>query len=180
MSKVKEKYQVFIDAYTANGGDEQKAYQSAYPKANPDSARVRGYKLLQKPEVQQEIVKLSKKLVTASEQLAVSELADEFKGKLLDFNRKREILREIAEGNCLIPVKKPYFNAGKKKFETVDMLEQPSHAARLKAIEIDNAMTGDVAPSKLFAAVKNVNEEGDLENATRWIVLSNGEKIAMP
>lgn len=36
--------------------------------------------------------------------------------------------------------------------------------------------TGSYAPSKLFAAVGSVNDEGELENVERYVVYSTGEK----
>jgi uncharacterized ubiquitin-like protein YukD len=80
---------------------------------------------------------------------AIKELKTEIKGKILTRQQKLEILHNIATGTMVIPVKKPVWNNAKKKYITIPMHDIPDHAARIRAIEVDNKMNGDYEPDKL-------------------------------
>jgi hypothetical protein len=144
---IKKQHQVFIDEMIKHG-DQVKAYRAAYPKASEESARVNCYKLLQNTTIADAIKTASDQIRNQAQQEAVQELKEELKGDILTRQKKLEILNKIANGELEIPVKKPVWDKSQNKYVFVPMMEVPDHAARIKAIEVDNKMTGDNAPIK--------------------------------
>jgi hypothetical protein len=146
--KLKKEYQVFIREMIKHG-DERKAYKKAYPNTTKEDAIRKGcHRLSQNVTVQAAIRTEAEKIQAIATQEAITELKEEIKAEVLTAAQKREILFKIANGLLEIPTKKPVWDHMAKKYVFVPMLEIPDHAARMKAIELDNKMSGDIAPSK--------------------------------
>lgn len=144
---ISKKHAVFIDEMIKHG-DPVKAYKAAYPNAKGQTPRVESYRLLKNPTIAAAIKEASDKIRNQAQQEAVSELKEELKGNILTRQKKLEILYKIACGELEIPVKKPVWDKSQNKYVFVPMMEVPDHAAMIKAIEIENKMTGDYAPEK--------------------------------
>lgn len=148
MSSIKRQYQVFIDEMVKHG-DQVQAYKTAYPNCrNEATARVNSYRLLQNATIQKAISEEAEKLRSIATQQAITELKEEIKGNVLSALEKRLLLRQIACGEIEIPVKKPVWDKLQGKFVFVPIVEVPDYGARIRAIEVDNKMSGDNAPEK--------------------------------
>lgn len=145
---MKKQHEIFAREM-AKHGNAVKAYKSAYCKVKSDkTALTNASRLLKNATIKEAIAEESKKIATLATQAAAEELKEEIKASVLSAARKRAILRQIAEGELQIPAKKPVWDREQKKYVFVPILELPDHAARMKAIEIDNKMVGDNAPEK--------------------------------
>lgn len=145
---LKKEYQVFVDEMIKHG-DEHRAYQKAYPKTKNKHAIRKGcLRLSQNVSVSAAIKTEVDKIKATATQQAIAELKNEIKGNILTRQQKQEILYKIAMGELAIPVKKPVWDHKQKKYVTISMMEVPDHAAMIKAIEIENKMSGDYAPEK--------------------------------
>lgn len=135
---MKLQWQQFAEAY-ARKPDKIKAYREAYPSVKTDeSARVNATKLLKEPTIQAVIATKRSELTTIADAIVVNELKEDRKRVFLSVADKREILYNIAQGKEKIPVLDKNGNRiGWKR---------PDFTERVKAIELDNEMTGDFVP----------------------------------
>jgi hypothetical protein len=122
---LKKEYKIFINEMIKHG-DENKAVLKAYPHLKGDVKKIRTYcgRLLKNVEVAESINKKATKIAEMATNKAVEELKEQIKVEVLTAARKRELLHSIAENT------------------DNDIM------ARIKAIEVDNKMTGDNAPVK--------------------------------
>jgi hypothetical protein len=117
----------------ARGTSALQAYKKAYPKIKDDNgAGAAATRLMKRPEIKNEIVRVKNEIVKAAEQSAIEEIKTEKKNQFLTMAKRRDILYQIATGK-----KVPAFEKGKKVWRT------PSDADKLKAIEIDMEITGE-------------------------------------
>lgn len=115
------------------------AYKEAYPTATEAVAARGSKRLLENPLVQAELREFRDIMRTQ----ALQEIKDELKAIMFSYNEKRGLLRDIALGH--VNIKKQV-----KQGNEYVLVEAPVDMAdRLRAIEIDNRMTGDNAPDKL-------------------------------
>lgn len=129
---ISPKHKRFADEYIKHG-DATKAYRAAYPKVKEETARVNSYKALQNTTVQDYIKERSDKITEiANQKLAETQFKD-----LLTTAEKRFILRQIARGELL----EEYNQVLKGELKKVKRL--PNLIERIKAIELENRMTGD-------------------------------------
>lgn len=161
---MKREYDIFVNNMIRHG-DIDKATIAAYPHTADDCKTRRTYagRLMKHPTIIEAIKRrggVIGKVVQQEEERALAELAQEIKEELkqeyreilLTAVRKREILKQIAEGQLEILVRKPVWDKQQGKFVTVPVMEPPSHKDRLAAIELDNRMSGDDAPQKIQTA----------------------------
>lgn len=134
---LKKEYQIFINEMVKHG-DENKAIVKAYPHLKGDAKKIRTYcgRLMKNIEVSTAINKKASKIAEIATNKAIEVLKDEIVTEALTAAKKREILRQIVEGELKV--------GGKA----------PDHIAIMKAIEIDNKMAGDNAPEKLDHTTK--------------------------
>lgn len=130
------------------GTEQAEAYRIAYPNSSPAAARTSSYTLLQNPTISAAIKEGAAKIHAIATQEIVQEAKEELRATLLTTVRKREILALIAEGNILIEKKIPMFNPLAGGIEVITISEAPDARERMKAIEIDNKMTGDNEPEE--------------------------------
>lgn len=131
---LKAEHKIFVK-WMAKTGDHILSYQKAFPQADRKTAATNGGRLLKNAEIAEAIRQQAEKISKKAEKEAVEELKEEIKGDVLTAAQKRELLRQIANGEEI---------NGKR----------PSFQDRLKAIEIDNKMAGDNAPDKLDHTTK--------------------------
>jgi len=148
---LKREYQIFVDEMVKHG-DENKAILKAYPHLKGDAKRIRTYcgRLMKNVEVREAINKKASKIANLATKKAVEALKDEIVAEVLTVARKREILHKIATDD-----KKDLF-------------------ARMKAIEIDNKMAGDNAPTKAELTGKDGKP---LPTAPSPIVFMSADKL---
>lgn len=133
---LKRQHQIFVDQMIAHG-DPTKAYMVAYPKSSENTARTNSYKLLQKTAINAAIKEHTDK-ITAAVTEEVTAVAKKLSvDKLLTSHEKRAILAKIAKGR--LKIQDEIMVEGKK----VKYMRRPNLYERLRAIAIDNLMTGD-------------------------------------
>jgi Phage terminase, small subunit len=116
-------------------GNKVQAYRTAYSNQTscPRTIESAADRLLRKPEVLAAI--------TATMELARKQVEQDIQSQLhhqlLDRNRKRELLTQIAEGESLTRVR------GTKKDPDRVVYVQPSVAQRLRAIDMDSRLCGE-------------------------------------
>lgn len=141
---MKKEWQIFINEMILHG-DKVKAYKKAYPKAKSEnSAAVNAIRLLKNDNILNAIKSGSDKAEKAAYQSVIKKVARKKKIKLLSQIEKREILSEIARGE-----RKIMENSVTKSGEVVTYYRTPNANEIIKAIDTDNKMTGDNAPTQL-------------------------------
>lgn len=129
---LKSQYQIFAKE-VAQGAKTPDAYLVAYPKCkNRETAGSAGRRLLRLPEIQQAIETAKNELVALHEQ-TVREAVQKAGGRALTYTTKRAILYDIANGKKI--------KIGTKSGKPVYKI--PTAQDQIKAIELDNAMTGE-------------------------------------
>lgn len=108
--------------YIVAGLGQREAYQSAgFEKPTIGATDTGASRLANKLEIKEKIAEMRKEIE--------SDLC-------LDLVNKRIMLAEIANGRACVPMREELFEV------------KPTHAERMKAIDIDNKMMGDYAPEK--------------------------------
>lgn len=129
---LKKEWLIFAEE-RGKGTSTAEAYRIAYPKVKSNDAAGSGGRRLQNhPEVKKEIERVKNELVTAREQ-SVKEDLQKSAGRFLSWNMKRQILHDIANGKKT----KIGIKSGKPVYKV------PTAQDQIKAIELDNAMTGE-------------------------------------
>ena len=136
-------------------GNATAAYQLAYPKVSERTAQVNGARLLERPIIQEMIRDYAATVEVMPTKEGVNRLRAEVLDDKLTAERKKEILRDIAEGTAVHKELKPYYDEATDTWKSkVVRISQPTLADRMRAIEIHNRMVGDNAPEKLDHTTK--------------------------
>lgn len=138
-----EKHRRFADLYIQSL-DAIKSYQTVYPKAKHESAKVKSSLLLRNVNIAKYVKEATNRISEVANKKATDSISEEEANRLLNANKKRLILADIANGNFLL--EEIYIT---KRGEEIRTFRKPDIFERLKAVEIDNKMTGDLAPSKV-------------------------------
>lgn len=126
-------------------GNTVKAYRKAYPSCKSDqAAKVNANRLLKNATIQLKIKQGGEIVSNLAQEEAVNEAKDEFKGTLLTSLQKRSILAEIANGDARIQERLIKYNS-KGDPEIEFYYREPNAMEKIKAIDIENKMTGDNA-----------------------------------
>jgi len=158
MTKTQQKYEIFIQGMITHG-DQVKAYMEAYPYAKPTSARVSSYVLLRNATISSRIKEAAGRIREQAEYGVSNILKGNIVQKVMDVNIKRSILHKIAHAD--IELEKVFLGRNGKK---VRIFVKPDYADVLKAIDLDNKMTGDYAPEqKVLLSNNNLKEKTDEE-----------------
>ena len=150
-TSISAKHKKFADEYLKSG-DQVAAYQKVYNQKNKEAARVNSYKLLQSTTVQAYINAKADKIAKLTEQKLTEELSNREVINCLSAIEKREILAKIARGELEIT------DISNTKDGPIEVSRKPNVMERLKAIELENKMTGDIA-----ATNSNVKVSTDLD-----------------
>ncbi len=157
---MKKEWKIFVKEMNKHGNYVQ-AYKKAYPSAKPTTCRVSGYKLTQKPTIASELRRYNAKIEAIATQRAAEELKNEIKIEVLTAERKKEILRLIAEGKEMQKEYKPELDEETNKMvPKLVAFKSPTILDRIKAIEVHNKMTGDEMPQK----IDHLNSDGSLKH----------------
>lgn len=167
---LKKQYQLFINEMIKHG-DQVLAYRTAYPKASDETARVESYRLLQNPTIHLQLQAASDKIRENILQSTTEALKQVEVTNILTSTKKREILRQIAEGGEIqTVVRKDVWDAQLGRFVHVEtpITRRATILERMRAIMIDNLMSGDNAPlrSKIEADIKDEGGMPDLSTFT--------------
>jgi hypothetical protein len=174
--ELKREHQIFVTEMIKHG-DEVRAYKAAYPKAkNAHAIRKGCLRMSQNVSVQFSIKETAERIRLQAEHQATEALKDKIVGDTLTRQKKLEIVHQIATGALEIPVKKPVWDKAQNKYVLVPMVELPDHAARLKAIEVDNKMNGDNAPDKIISETVD-RELNEVEQAILSLPLAERKEI---
>jgi hypothetical protein len=103
------------------------------------------------------------------------EQLEAFKEAILTKQEKQEFLKKVVNGEISVKRKQSNWNPISKKFEIVTFDDYPDFNERMKAIEIDNKMSGDIAVLK--TQNENINENRNIEIIVKNtdIILANSE-----
>lgn len=127
-------------------GDKNLAYHKAYPKAGTDSCRINSSALLRNPSIAQAVKDGSSQIESLATQEATESLKLEIMGNVLSRNMKREELYKIAKIGEVEDVIRRYEEdpqTGRMVYKEIPIKRRATVLERLKAIELDNKMTGD-------------------------------------
>lgn len=141
---MKKQWQVFINEMIKHG-DKVRAYKTAYPETNTDkSALTCSGRLLKNVDILKAIKSAADKASQIANSNAIQASAMSEASNLLSAIEKRTILAKIARGDAQIME-----NAVTKDGEIITFFRTPNSNEIIKAIESDNKMTGENAPTKL-------------------------------
>ena len=140
---MKKQWQVFINEMIKHG-DKVRAYKTAYPTAKSErSALNNSARLLKNDAILSAIKSGQAKAAELAQNAAVEAASKNELGTLLTAIEKRSILAKIARGEQDVQ------EFAITKMGPIEYTRKPNPQEISKAIEIDNKMTGDNAPSKL-------------------------------
>lgn len=191
--KLNDRHVAFCNAVAA-GMDQFKAYQeymSPGKKAAKMTAAVRSTGLMKRPEIK-EIIERSK----AARELEITgamtrDIGKEFKAITLTTEEVDSFHYAVLQGQVeveeIVPqwVTKESYNkngvlVAKERVQQMIRIKRPPNV-REKQVSADAIYKrfGNYAPSKMFGAFGKVNEEGQLEDVKRMVILSTGERIEL-
>ncbi len=91
-----KKHQIFADEYVLTS-DAIKAYQKAYPKAQPESARVKSYNLLQDVTIATYIKQKQDKIRIEREKSQIEAVKQEASSNILQREKALEMMSNVAK-----------------------------------------------------------------------------------
>lgn len=191
--KLKDKHIAFCNGIVTGmtGRNAYLQFLAVNPNCSKISASISATRLLARPEIQQCLQRLRLQLEEKITGEVSRLIPKEFSTPLLTVdemdNFHSAIVQGIIEVEEVVPVYRwtEVFNkAGKviqrNKEANFVRVKRPANV-REKQISIDALYKrfGNYAPSKIFGAFGRVNEEGEVENVERVIMLSTGEKVPL-
>jgi hypothetical protein len=191
--KITDKYVAFANAI-AGGMDQYKAYikfVAVKKTVTKGSAMVRSSRLALRPEIQQIICKAREARGEAITQVIAREVAEEFRTTHLTVDELDSWHYAVIQGKIMIEEVVPQITyneildkEGKvvqrqRTQNFVRVLRPPN--VREKQISVDAIYKryGNYAPSRLFAGIKNLDNDGAEENVERVVLLSDGSTIPL-
>lgn len=191
--KVSDKHVAFVNAI-AGGMNNYEAYQqfmSPGKKAAKMTAAKNASVLLKRPEMKELLARTIREREQAITGVITRNIAKEFSTILLNVDELDAYHSAIVQGLVEVEEVVPQFtvneildNEGKvvkrQRVQSFVRVKRPPNI-REKQISIDALYkrNGNYAPSRLFAGVGRVNDEGEIENVERYIILSNGDKLPL-
>lgn len=185
--KVSAKHYEFASKVAA-GIPQTDAYMQTLATASTGrkTASVKASIMAARPEIQAIIKRAKKELEDEILKKNAKNLPAEFKTKALTIEQLDGFLYAVILGKIdteeIIPVQTIHRNKDGKEIKRTWRVERvkrkPNVKEKQQAVDMLYKRFGSYAPNRLFAAVGSVNEEGDLENVERVVVLSNGERLS--
>lgn len=150
------KQQTFITEYL-RFGDAQTAYRNAYKNYHSSWRTIEssGNRLLNKPEIAEAIKNAKERIRWEVEE----EFKNQVRKELLSVQRKREILAMIAQGEVYIEQTQKG-----KDCRMCKLLVKPGFGQMLKAIDMDNKMTGHYVTKRQTTVVHTTATKQPPEN----------------
>lgn len=172
----------------AGGAEQQQAYINHVATRKDikiGTAATNACQLMKKKEIQEIIQQTKKAHAEALINQSSSMLAKEFSTPLLTVDELDSFHSAIVQGLVdveeVIPVyTSTYDDNGVIKMKQTSFMRvkrPPNIRERQISIDALYKRFGNYSPSRFFGAMGKVNEEGDLENVQRMLILSTGEKI---
>lgn len=186
--KIKDKHIAFINAI-ATGMTASTAYiehMAVNPKVTKASANVTASRLLSRPEIKDLLQRTRLKHEETITGLVSRQIAAEFSTPVLTVSELDAFHSAIIQGKINVEEVIPVYkwveivnDQGKvvkrvKEANFMKITRPPNIREKQISIDAMYKRQGSYAPSKLFAAVGSVNDEGDLENVERMVVFSDG------
>lgn len=191
--KVSDKHVAFVNAI-AGGMTNYEAYQqfmSPGKKAAKMTAAKNASVLLKRPQMKELLARTIREREQAITGVITRNIAKEFSTILLNVDELDAYHSAIVQGLVEVEEVVPQFTVNeildgqgkvikRQRVQSFVRVKRPPNI-REKQISIDALYkrNGNYAPSRLFAGVGRVNDEGDIENVERYIILSNGEKLPL-
>ena len=140
---MKKQWQIFTNEMIKHG-DKVRAYKTAYPNAKSDRAALNNSaRLMKNDSILSAIKEGQDQVKRIASDVAVGEAAKKESVVLLTAIEKRQILAKIARGEYIIE------EHAVTRVGVLPYTRTPNPQEIAKAIEIDNKMTGENAPTKL-------------------------------
>lgn len=127
------KHQTFVNELLCHG-DKVKAYQTVYPKATPEAARVAATRLLSRPPIAAQLAQANQQAHQSAVLTLTEHITEEVQQQYATIAQKRGILAKMINGEWRT---KRYINL-RNKVELV--MEDLSPYALLRAIELDTKL----------------------------------------
>jgi hypothetical protein len=190
--KITDKYVAFANAI-AGGMDQYKAYikfVAVKKTVTKGSAMVRSSRIALRPEIQDIICKARAARGEAITQVIAREVAEEFRTTHLTVEELDSWHYAVIQGKVLIEEVVPQITyneildkEGKvvqrqRTQNFVRVLRPPNVREKQISVDAIYKRNGNYAPSRLFAAMKNVDDPTD-ENLQRVVVLSDGTELPL-
>ncbi len=190
--KITDKYVAFANAI-AGGMDQYKAYikyVAVKKNCTKGSAMVRASRIALRPEIQDIINKARAARGEAITQVIAREVAEEFKATHLTVEELDSWHYAVIQGKVMIEEVVPQITyneildkEGKvvqrqRTQNFVRVLRPPNVREKQISVDAIYKRNGNYAPSRLFAAVKNMDDGLD-ENVQRVVVLSDGTELPL-
>jgi hypothetical protein len=191
--KINDRHVAFANAIAA-GMDHYKAYQeymSPGKKAKRMTASANASVLLKRKEIKDLVDRARKEREAAITGVMLREVGKEFSTTLLTVdeldNFNSAVIQGLVSVEEIVPtytVNETLDDQGKviKRSKTrsfVKITRPPNIREKQASVQELYKRFGNYAPSRLFAGVGRVNDEGDIENVERFIILSNGDRIPL-
>lgn len=191
--KVKDKHLKFAMAIAA-GKPQHEAYVEfiAVNKAcKLNTAKNKGSVLAKRPQIQKLVQNYRDEKNKAIAKITTREIGKEFFATLLTTDELDNFHCAIIQGQVMVEEVIPVYTYEEildGEGRIVKKVRKPSFMkvtrppnVREKQISVDALFKrrGNYAPTKLFGAIGRVNEDGEVENIERFVLLANGEKIPL-
>lgn len=192
--KINDRHVAFCNAVAA-GMEQYKAYQqymSPGKKAGKMTAAANSYKLMQRPQIIEMIDRVKAAREAEITGVMTRDIGKEFSAITLTTDELDSfhyaVIQGIVEVEEVVPqwtTREVYDKAGmlkgRERVQSFVRVKRPPNVKEKQAsVDAIYKRFGNYAPSRLFGAIKNINDEGELENVQRMIVFSNGEKMPLP
>lgn len=187
--RVKDQHVAFCNAIAA-GMDKYKAWQeymSPGKKAGKMTAAANASKMLKRPEIKALIVQAQKARNAEITGQMLREVGKEFSTTLLTVDELDAFHSAVVQG--LVEVEEvvqvytnEYSKDGRLKTRTASFMRvkrPPNVKEKQTSVDALYKRFGNYAPSRIFGAFAKANEEGELEQVERVVMLSTGEKIPL-
>jgi hypothetical protein len=191
--KVTDKYVAFANAI-AGGMDQYKAYIK-YVAVKKDctkgNAMVRSSRLALRPEIKAIIEKARGERSDAITQVIAREVAEEFKTTHLTVDELDSWHYAVIQGKVMVEEVIPQWTTTEifdkqgnvvqrqRVQNFVRVSRPPNVREKQNSVDAIYKRNGDYAPSRLWAAMKNVDDPAGEENVQRVIMLSDGSTVPL-
>jgi hypothetical protein len=181
----------------AAGMDQTEAYIQFYSKKviPKRTATIQASKLIAKAEVNELLQQArEQRAVALKEELAKSQriVAKEFIQQVLTVDQLDSFHSSVIQGMVDVEDHVPVYTVEEilnDKGQVVKRIRKPGLLPirrkpniREKQVSVDALYkrNGNYAPGKFAGAFGNVNEDGELENVKRFVIMASGERVPMP
>jgi len=192
-----DRYQKFVSAI-ASGLDQTEAYLNFYTKNKSlakRSATISASKLLMKPFIQDMLKEArEQRALAVKQELAKSArtVAKEFVEQVLTVDQMDSFHSSVIKGLVDVEEFVPVYTVeeildaeGKviKRIRKPGLLptrRKPNIREKQVSVDALYKRFGNYAPSKMLGAFATTNDEGEIENIKRFVIMASGERLPMP